>query len=550
MAQRRIIFTGQAGLRLNQVLSDFSSYVEKRGRGKPTLIDFEKEMIEVFDRNLHDEDAVNKGVSATRFRTDILSLPVPIMRDLWDKTMGHILDRVQSVKDEDIFLRLHACFYHLKTVEYLCPINIERLKAFTPHSMITFTDDVYDVHERLKEKDQIFQKVFAGAASAAEELFELFRILDWRSKETLIARLLANELNLRPYVLAIKHRKRTLFDLIESDERKKVYISHPISEIRRLRFNENPEAAKVVANISELEVLAEEKIVGFFPTTIDELRIKNEKTPAEEKPLYYSELTQRWDQDRYSQDDDSILFIRPTYKPKENEQQLWNSQIVTTNEVATLLEELAKRLLTQITNRDYKLVEQSDCLLVYRPCFNGNPSRGVRSEIEYHDKLRHFGTELKQCFVYAPRKDQDALLAHYLEKRINSLQNEKKLSPDPYNGKCTFTFKDRYELVAAIHDRIAVKKKLLDILDDKAIRPIIQPSAMQDDSASLADRMYDELVSWAFDKRSEKIDLYHKVADGFCEENDLEAEEVMKRALVLFGEKDTNNVNPPRLSKG
>jgi len=62
------------------------------------------------------------------------------------------------------------------------------------------------------------------------------------------------------------------------ENKSKFYISHPISEVRRLQKNgEEEKANQIIEVIHRLESKSSSEFVSFLPTTIDELRIQQEE---------------------------------------------------------------------------------------------------------------------------------------------------------------------------------------------------------------------------------------------------------------------------------
>ncbi|MBX3267650.1 MAG: hypothetical protein KF831_13200 [Acidobacteria bacterium] len=441
--------------------------------------------------------------------------------------------------DGDIFLKLHSCFYHQLTVEYLCAPNISLLSKFGPDMIITLTDDVYDVHQRLKETHQIFNRAEAGADTSVGEVLELFRILDWRSNETMIARYIASELSglhegkaIPHFIFAVKHYLQTLFDLVYRPELPKVYISHPISEIRRLkREGEDSRADQMISSIEELEKFSSGTMVGFLPTTTDELRIDYDLDEKKEQ-IFKPSLTERWAAKHYAESENRLHI--PPIESENDQVKLWRDEGDSSDETKTLLRELADRIGKQITTRDYKLVEQSDCLLVFRPCFNGNPSQGVLNEIEYHAKLvERYRRLSKPCFVYNPIEDQKDLFIRYLESTIDESINTRRLE---FDGKFSFDDNQRSRLKGYLDpvnlDR--VRGLVREYCRDKGVRSVARFKAMSPDPAALTQDLYVEIVKNANEKWLTTLGMYRNQFTYILQKDGVSVEELINTALDRF----------------
>ena len=212
MTVRRIIFTGQSGIKIDSAFKDFVSKASPfvRGRQKPLFLKIEDEM-----KNIYLKEHV-KADSPTLWIREILMLPTPALYGLWEKAFESVLKTIEDEenKNKDIFINLHACFYHHYTVEYLSLAKAELVKRFQPDFFITLIDDIYDIHDRLRERDQIFHPSYGGATEPVGAILELIRILDWRAKEIMMTRHFANELGVSHYVFAVKHSYDTLYELI------------------------------------------------------------------------------------------------------------------------------------------------------------------------------------------------------------------------------------------------------------------------------------------------------------------------------------------------
>ena len=398
----RILVTGQSGTGIQRTIGRFQKYVETdKGLTRPHYLKVEDFM---------EEEFVNTtGIERTPgiWMNSILTLPIPRQLDLWDKAIDATLEELSQLIHAGVptFVSFHACFYHLHTIEYFCLARETLLKKLNADIFITLIDDIYDVHARLREEGQIFDESLAGANEPVGCIDELLRILAWRGHEIAHTRHLANEMELPHEVLATKHPCETLFKLIY-EETPTCYISHPITEVRKLqKKGENERVETIVAEISEFENSMLREFVCFLPTTIDEKRIAD-TTDTATKP----DLLPRWDERKYV-NSTGLLFLTPETPNLLGP--LCGVNATMDDTLVRVLKNLETNIDRQITTRDLKLVEQSTFLAVYRPFFNGGHSIGVGKEMDYFWRLKECD-DSRMCFVYMPECDQHDYIARQL----------------------------------------------------------------------------------------------------------------------------------------
>jgi hypothetical protein len=543
--QKRIIFTGQSGLNTKQCLRDFIQFISDHSTlvnhsGNPPLfIDFEEQMVKI------EEERRQIEISTERFFSEVLTLPAPRFNAVWKEAMKRVIVISEEAKknQQDIYLKMHASFYNPETREYSCPVSIDEFRNFNPNKIVTLIDDIYDIHLRLREPEQIFGASGLEQESPLEEVFHLFRILDWRSKEISLARHLAKEASqAEHYVFATKHSYLTLYNLIHKNFLK-VYISHPITEVRRLQnTGKLDDARRIIKSIEDLETISADKFVSFLPTTIDELRILSRESDG--KKIFLPRLMERWNESRF--EDDSRIFFKKSSSLSKS--QFWNALVTDESssiESSVTLDVLARQILHQITTRDYKLVEQSAALLVYRPCFNGNSSEGVRREIEYHLKLKEFVSR-KPCYVYLPKVDQDRffvrLLEDALEKEtyISFLLNAREKGRDVSSVN-----KNTFSLTFTEQDSTVLTSSLATYPDDiysklKGILSSHNHPLYSEDGAMRGEKRYEEwrslkeIVERVLAKYHSDLELYKQEEFKVVENNGLTEKEIIEDAYKYF----------------
>lgn len=419
MEPKTILITGMSGIKIEASLQKFI-HNHKGFRGNlsdrvPLLIKFDTEI-----ENSYYERNPDIPKNGQVWKDVVLQQSYPVLQDLWEYTFDAIVKKISEIRKKDnnkvIFINLHSCYYHNRTQEYLSLINLKKLAVVKPEMIITFIDDIYDIHHRLTMSGGIFHD--ESHATHTQMILRLMRLLDWRAKETMLSKFIANNLNIKNYVLAVKHSFDTLSNLIFEDY-KKVYLSHPITEVRRLeKKGEHIEAKNIMAEITDISDRLSYNFSTFLPTSIDEFRIKNKTASDGFTKNYYSVLSKRWEAEQFKRPNELLYIdsgfddVNELWKKSEDEITKFDDQI------NHLLEALSDTISDQVTIRDYTLVEQSDMLVIYRPVFNGNASGGVREEFRYYKRLiKDTGREIL-CFIYCPQEDIDKYYIRQFEKKL------------------------------------------------------------------------------------------------------------------------------------
>ena len=508
----RVLFTGQPGIKVRESLHGFfnQSSAFARGKPRPILLSIEDAIVKIYCK----EKAIKPYPEI--WMREMFDLPYSQLQRLWEKAIKFILARVKNAK-RDIFLDFHACFYHHATVEYLSFGRESIIKSFKPDLLITLIDDIYDIHDRLREDGQIFSPAHGGAKTPVEAIFELLRILDWRANEIIMSRHFAMELDIPHYIFAVKHSYETLYNLIFANKRT-FYISHPISEVRRLQKKEqNTEAAAIMKEINAFQFKMTSEFTSFLPTTIDEMRITFKREGQNIIPY----LSERWDKEKYSSPK-GLLFIKPPASGRQDP--LWNSSFSKEliKEIEQIEKVLSNHIKQQISTRDYKLVEQCKSLAVYRPCFNGHTSGGVLKEIKYYKKC-----EGQNCFIYLPIKDQNDLKVRILEDRITESIKEKELTIAPdANANVKFALSNE-EKTTIINAENTIKELLpvLDrIINSHGLGVNADAPVLQGDTSTQANIIKENLLDNFIKGFQSAIQYYNKYATKVYDDNNLTPE--------------------------
>lgn len=179
-------------------------------------------------------------------------------------------------------------------------------------------------------------------------------------------------IDVRNLVLAVNHPVRTLCRLVFRGELpKKTYASFPISGPRKL-FSAGDSAGIENVNRWLHQVSDREKQnsghVVFYPLTIDELPLEVilNRDGEEKDPVFRKQ--DRWDVSQIL-DQEKLLG---SFDALPESIELPRFQ---TEQVIPLIKE-------DVRIRDFRLVLQSNQLLVWNPCFDGEETGGVGAEID------------------------------------------------------------------------------------------------------------------------------------------------------------------------
>lgn len=425
-----VLITGQSGIfidkEIQRFINDFAKF-QFNPETRPHYFKIESE-IEIIYRKRY-----NNTQTRTQVWSSILKTQYPLLEKLWIEAFNSIKKKILHLNGL-VFINVHACYFHLRTQEYLSLLNIETIKSIKPHIIITLIDDIYDIRYRLSQHphDLFYEDVESHEnIMATNVIFQLMRILDWRSKEIMVSRFIAKELKCRNFVFAVKHPWKTFEKLSSVKNVVTAYLSHPISEVRRLEGRgEFNRANEIKDKINQLSEKLSEKIVVFLPTTIDEFRIKRDKKPGTSR--FHKVLSERWDKDKYLSAQEMLY----SFSGFADSDKLWQTERdEVSEEFSYLLTVLNNLISSQVTSRDYILVEQSDIVVVFRPLFNGNASGGVHEENLYHSDLERnmesMGSPQKhnhKRFIYCPQNDIDQYKINQLNELIDYYIQEKTLT--------------------------------------------------------------------------------------------------------------------------
>jgi adenylate kinase len=296
--------------------------------------------------------------------------PVDIIR-YRKKAIGMIQSYIHDEKPDILILATPTIFrWRGQMIEGL---DFEDTAALSPSSFITVLDDLPVIQWRLRNDPQ-WQHV----------KFTLEELAIWRQVEEWYTSVLARARRAPHYIVA-RSRPKNFADLILNENKRKVYLSYPMTAFeprseresqgaRRLRDREEDRSAIV-------RRLESAGFIVFDPAGIRDLE-------------YYRALPQEVPRQEVSAEgpgpgQQKILLTIP-YEAEE-EKQLIKLEISEAE-----LEAVRKHIDAQTVSRDFKFIDQSDYVLVFY--HQEVPSFGVVCETMY-GSMRG-----KKVFVYYPFK--------------------------------------------------------------------------------------------------------------------------------------------------
>ncbi|RLE63816.1 MAG: hypothetical protein DRJ38_06650 [Thermoprotei archaeon] len=261
-------------------------------------------------------------------------------------------------KRKDLIISTHTCFRWKK---HLVPaFNFYYLNRLNPDLYITVIDNIHKVKARLEKRPH-----WRGRLSIKD-------LLIWRDEEVFITEMLAQYQNKPYYIIARDEGPELLYDIIYRVEKRrkkgetpalKAYLSYPITHVQEEFLVEKEEIKRR---------LKEAGVIVFDPISIKEVEL-----------LGYAEEAKIAGQEMIEVEVDG------------------EKEFISVRE----LEEAREDIVNQVVARDYKLIEQSDVIVVYYPIPTLSP--GVLSEINYGF------THNKDVFTIFPHENISPFFEYY-----------------------------------------------------------------------------------------------------------------------------------------
>jgi len=280
----------------------------------------------------------------------------------WRTAFERIHERFQGAASEHHILGLHLV-YRYNSIPHSA-ISFQHLVRWRPDLLITLIDDAYLVRQRIHQ----------GGFTA----FTLSELLLWRAEEVLVGDLLARTIDpMNPppnLVVSVKHPSQQLARyLLHPKDMVRVYASYVITDTRNV-----PERRRII-DAFRMRLYQQPNLLAFDPLTIDEL-----------PPLFLAQKAAAGSTIAYEPSDPLCRWPRCTWPaglaPLADDDDLRASYPLQLPSAELL--EAFNAVDAQVSDRDYRLVQQAHYLVVYRPTIAGSPSlsSGVQSEVS----LAHF----------------------------------------------------------------------------------------------------------------------------------------------------------------
>jgi hypothetical protein len=369
------IFAGISGIDKNQFIKNFL----KKAKKTPNVlvIDFEKELL---------NENRNPAISAPDMPTFLNSDDPTLKLDSIESNYSWIAKKMdnRSAKITDIFLNMHLSYF--KNSEFFppfIPLFFKEILTRFPDSeikIITLIDDVFAIWKKIKDRE---------CEGFLNTRLTLREILSWRSLESLQAEALKKHISISEqgsrrvsnFVVSVRHPFSTFNNLVFQKYPQRIYLSYPISSTR----TELKDIKDVNYFRKEMHKFAEKNNISIFdPVAIDELAmntaLKETISLNKDAKTVTLKKSHRWVLDPLDPLMNDVKY--PITIPRLE------------------IEEALKDIGNQIASRDYTLVDSSLFLAVYRPVYQGIPSRGVEAEIK---RANNHG---KRVIMYHPKEDK------------------------------------------------------------------------------------------------------------------------------------------------
>ncbi len=386
----RIIVTGQTGIAKSQVLGNLLRQL-RVSCGYPE--DGSGALASQFCRDYSVENSIEPDPTLFVKLLSLNNERVLVKR--WEIAIDSLRARItDDPSTTNVFLSMHSTFF--RRGKFFSPLNLEKLRWFTPDLFITLVDDVYDIWWRLRERAKHLNQ--SGVLRMRE-------VMAWRSVEVMMTDFIAKNLipgrELPNYVVAVKQPAETLVKLLATPDAMRVYASYPIARTRDIK--------KKREDIDKYRLKLHKRFVTFDPVGIDERVLKfSYDRWAESKPQ--AEVIELRRQDRWSVPSDAcdLPILADSVEYPDIIDEIDPVQI---REVLDVLRGRPGDVNEHIVWRDYRLIDQAHCLAAYRPNYEGQKAEGVGHEIDYahHDDRVY-------VYQFYPQDDGDFALSPFGNK--------------------------------------------------------------------------------------------------------------------------------------
>lgn len=379
IVEMRALIFGQSGVNKQSVVDKLAiRFHALHPREELTVIHFERKIVDRYGRFPGTVVRVAADIDGS-FRED------------WKRSFNAVNEAYKN--HPNVIVILHAAFY--RQYRFICPADVKALQDFKPDVCITLIDDIFDIWSRLNT---------AYCASPEKGYFRLDEIAMWRTAELSIADMLAEAVvpdngKIKNYLFAVKHPVDTLYRLLfKRDQFVRIYACCGITKPRK-----TPVLRK---KVDKYRTSLEKDYIVFDPLTIDESIIKAayiRSFPNEAEQLRQSNPPVPEGNVRIFRNDRWPLTKteRLSYGVFENNR-IRDIAIPAAEVVRLLCERDGNErsvINDQITQRDLRLIDQSDLMPAWRPYFGGSMAGGQRRE------LAHVGSTVVPSVIWWPDED-------------------------------------------------------------------------------------------------------------------------------------------------
>jgi hypothetical protein len=277
-------------------------------------------------------------------------------RAISNRYLSRILDELGSYspKPPHRFLLIHSVYF--RNQNYFSLVDHDLLREYQPDIIITLIDDFYDIARRINQKER-------ELTTSSEVGFE--DVLGWRNTEIMMGDLLSKQLLKYPiehFVIAVKHDPEVLYRLLYERWRLRLYSAYRVRATRT-----HPERFK---ELNRYRDALNQEFTVFDPATIDERPILPEAEV--EDTDYITKADSQGDALLKRQSTDFDLA-----RPDELNTVPSNVKLEDFKRVQEIVDQ-------DIQRRDYRLIDQSNAMVGYRPKWGGTSiSQGVKNESEH-----------------------------------------------------------------------------------------------------------------------------------------------------------------------
>ena len=219
----KIICTGISGVQKLKYIKDLKPYLARHNR-----------RMEIFDTwEYLSQAGTDLGQEITKEKVLDLHNLDALRAIAFERICNEIESLLQNDHSIDIVISTHACFRWNKSLR--SGFDVHYLNRINPDIYVNFVDDVFDIQKNLSKDTQ-----WANRLSLDE-------IVTWRDEEMFITETLAMFQKKRFYLITISETISSLGAMLLSPNRKKIYLSFPITAIQQ----DNPELLQEAAAIAD-----------------------------------------------------------------------------------------------------------------------------------------------------------------------------------------------------------------------------------------------------------------------------------------------------------